>query len=143
MRIYRMTALALAVAFAAVGLVFLFAPGALQGAFDSLGRQAGIKGMPVGDAESGLFRVLAVAYMYVVTILAWMMFRRPADPVWPALLAQAKFASALVSILLFALAGPYLVYAANGVVDGLIGVAVLLLRRHLAPPRSSPVGGWR
>jgi succinate dehydrogenase/fumarate reductase cytochrome b subunit len=87
--------------------------------------------------------VLAVAYMYIVTLLAWMMFRRPADPVWPALLAQAKFASALVSILLFALAGPYLVYAANGVVDGLIGVAVLLLRRHLAPPRSSPVGGWR
>ena len=143
MRLYRMTALALAVAFAAVGLVFLFAPGALQGAFDSLGRQAGIKGMPVGDAESGLFRVLAVAYMYVVTILAWMMFRRPADPVWPALLAQAKFASALVSILLFALGESYLVYVANGLVDGLIGMVVLLLRRQVAPPVSATAGGIR
>ena len=143
MRLYRMTALALAVAFAAVGLVFLFAPGALQDAFDSLGRQAGIKGMPVGDAESGLFRVLAVAYMYVVTILAWMMFRRPADPVWPALLAQAKFASALVSILLFALGESYLVYAANGLVDGLIGMVVLLLRRQVAPLVSATAGGIR
>ena len=143
MRIYRMTALALAVAFAAVGLVFLFAPGALQDAFDSLGRQAGIKGMPVGDAESGLFRVLAVAYMYVVTLLAWMMFRRPADPVWSALLAQAKFASTLVSILLFALGESYLVYAANGLVDGLIGMVVLLLRRQVAPPVSATAGGIR
>jgi len=62
--------------------------------------------------------------------------------VWPSLLAHAKLASAAVSFLLLALHGRYLAYVLNGVVDGAIGIAVLLLRRSAASGRgSSPVGG--
>ena len=101
-----------------------------------------MQGMPPGDLESGLFRALAVAYMYVVTSLAWMMYRRPTEPIWPALLAHAKLASAAVSFLLLVLHGPYLAYLANGVVDGAIGAAVLLLRRNAVNRRRAQPGRW-
>jgi hypothetical protein len=143
MRFYRISAIVLAVAFAAVGLVFLLAPGVVSSVFEWMGRWMGIQGMPAGDPDSGLFRALAVAYMYGVTLLAWMMFRRPTEPMWPALLAQAKLASASVSFLLFALHEPYLVYAANGVVDGVIGVMVLLLRRQVMRRGGAATGGAR
>jgi len=142
MRLYRTAALAFAISFAAVGAVFLLSPGAVSSLLDWLGEAAGMRGMPAGDLASGLFRALAVAYMYVVTWVAWMMYRRPAETVWPSLLAHAKLASAAVSFLLLALHGRYLAYVLNGVVDGAIGIAVLLLRRSAASGRgSSPVGG--
>jgi hypothetical protein len=144
MRLYRTTALAFAIAFAAVGAVFLLAPHAVSTLFDWLGQLAGARGMPPGDLASGLFRALAVAYMYVVTSLAWMMYRRPTETIWPALLAHAKLASAAVSFLLLVLHGYFLAYLANGVVDGAIGAAVLLLRRSAASGRgNSPVGEAR
>lgn len=130
MTVYRSIALALGVVFAAVGLVFLAWPGAVLDLFDEVGALTGRPGMPAADAGGGLFRALAVAYMYVVALLAWMMFRRPAERVWPTLLAHAKLASAAASSILFAVHAPYLVYAVNGAVDGLIGVVVLLLVRH-------------
>lgn len=142
MRLYRTSALLLAAAFAAVGLVFLAAPGVVAALFDSIGRQVGARGAPPGDVDSGLLRALAVAYMYVVTLLAWMMYRRPAEAAWPTLLARAKLASAAISFLLVALDGLFLVYLINGIVDGAIGAAVLLLRNHaLSGPGDGPVGG--
>ncbi len=139
--VYRTIALALAAIFAAVGVVFLLAPHVV---LDALGSLAALVGRPAtrpGDVGGGLFRALAVAYMYVVTLLAWKMFRQPAEPVWPTVLAHAKLASAAVSLVLFVGHAPYLVYAANGVVDGLIGVAVLFLRRHAVALRRATVGG--
>jgi len=129
MRFYRITALVFALAFAAVGLVFLFAPGSASTLFDVLGRRVGIPGVPGGNSASGLFRALAAAYMYGVTLIAWTMYRRPAERAWPALLAHAKLASASASFILVALDGVYLVYLVNGVVDGLIGVVAIWLRR--------------
>ena len=132
MNLYRAIALAFALAFTAVGLVFLLAPGQVVALFDEVARATARPGMPAGDAGSGLFRALAVAYMYLVALLAWMMYRRPAEPTWPALLAQAKLASAALSVGLWVAHGPYLVYLVNGVVDGLIGAAALVLRRQAA-----------
>jgi hypothetical protein len=129
MNVYRAIALAYAVAFAAVGAVFLVIPGAVFGLFESVGGALSMPGMPAGDVDAGLFRALAVAYMYVVTLLAWMTFRRPDAPAWPTLLAHAKFASAALSVALFVAHGPYLVYAANALVDGAIGLSALLLLR--------------
>jgi hypothetical protein len=130
MLVYRTIALALAVVFALVGVVFLAAPGAVLDLFEWVGATTGRPGMPAADVQSGLFRVLAVAYMYVVAWLAWMMFRRPGEPTWPTLLAHAKFASAAVSLLLFVAHAPYLAYLANGTVDGVLGTLALLLRRR-------------
>lgn len=142
MRLYRTSALLLAAVFAAVGLVFLVAPGVVAALFDSLGRAVGARGAPPGDVDSGLLRALAVTYMYVVTLLAWMMYRRPAQATWPALLAHAKLASAVISFLLLVLDGFFLAYLVNGIVDGAIGAAVLLLRsRAAAGRRGRPVGG--
>ena len=71
---YRALALALAAAFAVVGLLFLFTPGGVAALFGSLSPWAALQ---AGDVEGGLFRVLAAAYMYLVAWLAWTMFKRP------------------------------------------------------------------
>jgi hypothetical protein len=130
MSTYRAIALALAVTFAAVGLVFFFAPGRVAALFDQASRLAAIPALPAGDIQSGLFRVLAAAYMYIVAWLAWKMFTRPDESVWPAILGRAKLASATFSFALIAVQGPSLVLAANGVVDGVLGLLALGLRRQ-------------
>ncbi len=50
-----------------------------------------------GPAERSFFGVLAAAYMYVVTVLAWLMYRFPREKAYPMLLANAKFASSALS----------------------------------------------
>lgn len=127
MRLYRSIALALAVAFAATGLVFLAAPAQVNVFLGALGIGAG-EALPAADLDSGLFRALAGAYMYLVTLFAWRMFRRPAEPAWPTFLAHAKLASALISFLLFAAHRSYLVYLLNGIVDGVLGALAFALR---------------
>jgi len=126
----RMIALVFAATFASAGAIFVAAPGVVVALFEWLGRATGMPGMPAADASAGLFRALAGAYMYVVTLLAWMTFRRPADAVWPALLAHAKLASAALSFLLFIVHDAFLVYLANGVFDGVIGVTALWMCRE-------------
>ena len=144
MHLYRAIALSFAVVFAAAGLVFLVAPATLWTAIEQAAETVGMEGMPAGDAQAGLFRALAVAYMYVVALLAWMMFRRPAEPIWAGLLAHAKLASAVISLLLFAFHGRYFAYVANGVVDGAIGVTALVLRGIAAGLRgANPSSGPR
>jgi hypothetical protein len=129
MRFYRATALVLGVTFAVTGLVFLCAPGQVNVFLDRLGVGAG-RALPAADLDLGLFRALAGAYMYLVTLLAWLMFRHPAEPRWPTLLAHAKLASAVISFALFVAHRPHLVYVINGVVDGLLGALALVLRRR-------------
>jgi hypothetical protein len=130
MGLYRAIALVLAIAFVAVGAVFLVAPGSVGALFAFGARLVEIPDLPVGGIETGLFRVLACAYMYVVAGLAWMMYRRPAEAVWPTVLAHAKLASATLSFALCVVQGPTLVLAANAVVDGMLGVLALWLRRQ-------------
>jgi len=125
---YRALALALAATFAAVGLLFLFAPGSVSTLFGLLSRWVAL---PAGDVEGGLFRALAAAYMYLVTWLAWTMFKHPDEALWPGILAQAKLASATLSVVLILLQGPTVLLAANAVVDGFLGALALWLRQHL------------
>ena len=78
------------------------------------------------------------------------MARRPADLVYPRLLALAKIASSVLSLGFFVLRAGTFVVLVNGVVDGLIGLFVLWLsrplrrrtgtprREHPAPPRRGP-----
>jgi hypothetical protein len=126
----RAFGLGLAVIFAAVGALFVFWPAGVLGFFNAISRRLGMREGPV---ERSFFGVLAGAYMFVVTLLAWFMYKRPGEKVYPWLLAQAKIASSILSFLMFVLHAPWLIYLANGIVDGLIGFAVLLLFFRVRP----------
>jgi len=112
----------LAAIFAAVGLVFLVAPGGVIVFFNSLSRPLGMEAAPVSGRS--FYLVLAAAYMSVVTLLAWNMARQPENRAYSVLLMQAKLASSLISLGFFAFHGPFLIYLVNGLVDGTIGVVV-------------------
>jgi len=134
MRIYRSCSLAMAATFAAVGLVFLFWPETVLDFFNRLSPQPGLAPAPVHPGT--FFPILAVAYMYLVTLLAWLMYRKPGNSLLPLLLAQGKFASSILSLLFFFGRAPYLVCLANAITDGLIGALVMRLyflqKKHAA-----------
>jgi hypothetical protein len=133
----RVAAYGMAAVFAAVGGIFLAAPGSVISFFNSLSDPLGMRPAPASGPS--LYTALAAAYMYMVTFLAWNMARRPEEEVFPRLLVQAKLASAFVSFGLFLVSGPWLVFLANGVVDGLIGAGVhVLFRRNGTMGRTRP-----
>lgn len=124
-RTIRMLGYGLAGTFAVVGIIFVAIPGKVLAAFNWLA--AGL-GWPESTTEPyTLYLALAVAYMYVVTLLAWQMARHPENRAYPWVLVNAKAASALLSLALFALQDQYLLYLANFVVDGDIALFVWLL----------------
>ncbi len=126
MRLYRAAAAVLAASFAAVGLVFLFLPGGVLAFFNSLSTAFGFRPAPL--AGFPFFLVLASGYMYVVTLLAGLMFRRPENTTYSFLLVHAKLATSLVSLGFFIFHQPFLIYLVNFVVDGAIGLGVQALR---------------
>jgi len=115
----------LAVVFAAVGLIFLVMPGGVLRFFNTVSRPLGMA--PAPEVGHQFYLILAVAYMYTVTLLAWLMFRQPQNKAYPLLLSHAKLASSLLSFSLFFIHRPYLIYLANGITDGAIGLAVLFI----------------
>ncbi len=136
LRLYRFASLAMAATFAAVGLVFLFLPARVLALFN---RFSPPLGLPAAPLQAGSFYpILGVAYMYLVTLLAGLMFRKPGNRLLPLLLAQAKLASAVLSLAFFFGNSPYLVCLANAVVDGLLGALVLCL--HFLQKKSG--GSW-
>lgn len=134
LRLYRFFSLAMAVIFAAVGLVFLFLPDRVLDLFNRLSPPLGLAPAPVQPGS--FYPVLALAYMVLVTGLAAQMFRRPENRAFPPLLALGKLASSALSLFFFFGQAPYLVCLANAVVDGGIGILVLWLhalqRKHAA-----------
>lgn len=125
--VYKILSLTMAAVFAAVGLLFLLWPGAPVRFLNAPGRGLGFPEAPL--PETGFYLGLAVGFMYVVTLLAFLMFRNPSVRAFPFLLAQAKGASSLLSFGLFVFHRPYFIYLANGLVDlGLCLLAVALLR---------------
>lgn len=121
----RVLGYGLAAIFAAVGLCFLFLPEGVIVLFNTLSRPLGMEASP-GSGRS-FYLALAAAYMSVVTLLAWNMGRQPENRTYAVLLAQAKLASSLISFGFFAFQGPFLIYLANGLIDGAIGAAVYLI----------------
>lgn len=130
-RLIRMTGYGMAVTFAVVGLIFVAIPTEVLAAFNWLAEGLG---WPVSTTQSyTLYLALAIGYMYVVTLLAWQMGRHPEMRVYPWLLVQAKAASAVICLGLFALQEQYLLYLANFVVDGAIALVVWWLSLRNAP----------
>lgn len=121
---YKALSLGLALVFAAVGVIFLVWPRETMALFNGISRRLG---MIEGPADRSFFGVLAAAYMYVVTVLAWLMYRFPREKAYPMLLANAKFASSALSFLLFAVHAPWLVYLVNGTVDAGLGLVALMM----------------
>ncbi len=129
MRLYRAAAAFLAASFAVVGLLFLFFPGGVLTFFNSLSAALGFREAPVTGFQ--FYLVLASGYMYLVALLAGLMFRHPESEAYSRLLVHGKLATALLSLAFFLLHQPFLIYLANFLVDGLIGLGVwALLRRQ-------------
>ena len=121
---YKVFSLGLALIFAAVGAIFLVLPRETLAFFNAMSRRLG---MVEGPAERSFFVALAVGYMYVVTVLAWLMYRSPREKIYPLLLAQAKLASSVLSFVMFAAEAAWLIYLVNGIVDGGLGLIVLAM----------------
>ena len=120
---YRAVSLFLCVSFALVGLLFLLFPGGVIQFFNGISSAAGMPESPPGG--TGFYRLLAVGYMYLVALLAYLMHRHPSERSFPLLLINGKCATALLSLILFFAHGAYLIYLANAIVDG--GIALILI----------------
>lgn len=125
MKSYKLISLSLAAVFVIVGCLFLFLPDGVIIFFNRLSRPLGMREAPRVGFQ--FYLGLAAGYMYLVSVLAWLMFKRPGERAYPFLLAHGKTATSLLSLGLFVFHEPYLLYLANFLVDGLIGTGVLLL----------------
>jgi hypothetical protein len=114
MRLYRPVSLAL----------FLISPHLVLEFFNGLSSSLGMSLMPI--QSSGFYPLLAVGYMYLVTLLAFLMYRHPTNRCFPILLIHGKLATSILSLALFLVLGQYLIYLTNFIVDGFIGIAVLV-----------------
>jgi hypothetical protein len=128
-RVFKSISVALSAIFAVVGFIFLFIPDGVVIFFNTFSSLFGLPESPV--QATGLYVVLAVGYMYVVTLLAYLMYRHPDNPFFPLLLINAKSASSFISLLLFVFHQPYLVLIANCIVDGIIAAGVWVLYRKM------------
>ena len=123
MKYYKTCSLLMAILFAVVGFIFLFLSNGVLIFFNFISTYAGIKQSPVEGLN--FYLILAAGYMYLVTILAYMMYKHPDNRYFPLLLTNAKFASSILSFCFFILNQPYLIYITNCIIDGSIGILVL------------------
>jgi len=123
MKYYRIVSLLMMLTFAVVGFIFLFHADGVLEFFNSVAASTGMKPSPVHGVD--FYLILAAGYMYLVSLLAFMMFRHPDNPYFPLLLTNAKLASSVLSLCFFILHQPYLIYLTNCLADGLIGLLVL------------------
>jgi hypothetical protein len=123
--IYKTISLVLMLLFAATGILFLVLPDMAIEFFNTLSSSLGMLQAPLTGWN--FYLILAAGYMYLVTVLAFLMFRRPDNPYFPLLLVHAKLASSVLSLAFFLLQTHYLIYLANFIIDGVIGSVVLAL----------------
>jgi len=123
MKYYRTISLLLAIIFLVVGLTFLFFANGVLAFFNGYAAQLGMAQTPPDGVN--FYLILAAGYMYLVTLLAFFMYRHPGSRKYPLLLANAKLCSSLLSLGFFLLVQPCLIYLANCLVDGFIGIVAL------------------
>ena len=123
MKYYRTFSLLMAIIFVLVGFIFLFLADGVLEFFNTIATYTGMKLSPVKGID--FYLILAVGYMYLVSLLAYMMFRHPDNPYFPLLLTNAKLASSVLSLCFFILHQPYPMYVINFIIDGMIGLLAL------------------
>jgi len=126
-KFYTTVSLCLSVVFAIVGLMFLFMPDTVALFFNTISRQLGFPEFQMQGG--GLFQVLAVGYMYLVTLLACFMYKHPDNAFFPLLLVHGKSTSSLISFYLFFTYQSVLILLTNGIIDGFIALGVFILYR--------------
>lgn len=124
---YRAVSLSLSILFAVVGFVFLLVPDAVLLLFNGVSKNWGMQEAPLQGF--GFYLVLAVGYMYLVALLAFLMFLHPENGYFPLILMHGKTASSVLSFCLFLFHGAYFIYLTNGIVDGVIAAGVMVLSR--------------
>ena len=129
LRLYKYISLTLFFIFLLVGSLFLLLPVRVLDFFNTLSRYVGMSPSPAGSIH--FYLVLAVAFMYLVAVLAFLMFRHPENSYFPLLLANGKVASSLLSLYLFLSQQPYLIFLVNCVADGIIGITAFMFYRTI------------
>ena len=124
MKMVKLLSFTGAVVFAVIGLIFLLIPNNVLVFFNHISDYVGLPQSPVQC--TGFYLALAAAYMYLVAILACLIYRHPEVRWFPILLANGKLASSAISLFLFLTNQPYLILITNCIADGIIGVVVLL-----------------
>jgi len=125
MKVYKSISLLLLFLFAITGMLFLLIPDRVLILFNTVSSPLGMPQLTVTNWS--FYLILAVGYMYLVTVLAFLMFKHPENRYFPLLLIHAKLASAVLSLALFLVQAHYLIYLANFFVDGIIGIVILTL----------------
>lgn len=128
-RFYRIVSATLSIVFAVVGMIFLSVPDQVLSFFNAVSHDYGLPASPTEGI--GFFLILAVAYMYVVSLLAFMMYRHPENSSFPLILVNAKLASSMISIFVVVFHDHCLIYIVNAITDGLIALGVFLLYRMI------------
>lgn len=126
---YKLVSLALSIIFGIVGIIFLAIPAQVLSLFNAIALDYGLPASPTQGA--GFFLILAVAYMYLVSMLAFMMYKNPENSSFPLLLITGKSVSSIVSILFIIVHGGCLIYMVNAITDGSIALGVFLLNRKI------------
>jgi len=123
-RALRLGFTALAVAFAATGLLFFLFPDGTVRTMNAVGRPVGFP--PAPPSALRFWLSLGLAYMVLVTLLAAAIARDPRGRagLMP-ILAAGKATSSLTCLGYFVAARPHFIYLANAVVDGSIALGVL------------------
>jgi len=121
----------LGVGFLVFGLLFAFAPTATVDYFSQWGTALGWKELPP-PTDGGFWRVLAIAFMVMVTVLAfWGAQPTPARPTLLMVLVVGKLSSSIGALLFYWWVAPHFIYLLNFVVDGTIALVVLWCRQVL------------
>ncbi len=129
LKLYKYISLGMATTFGVAGILFLFTSDEVLAFFNRVSIVVGME--EVEPAAEHFYVILAVAYMYIVALLAFLMYRKPEEAAFPFILINAKIATSVVSILFFFIDKLLLIYITNGVVDGLIALLVILMYRSL------------
>ncbi len=108
-----------AVVFAMCGLFFLFLPNRVYIFFNVISRSLGMPRTPVKGI--GFFYIYTIGYLYIITVLAFLMSRNPESRHYPVLLANGAFAVSILSISMFLIHKPYLIYIVSMIVNGITG----------------------
>lgn len=122
---YKPLSLIAAITFAVVGLIFLLIPQQVLVFFNALSDFWGFPHTPAVGFD--FYVILSVAYMYLVTVLAYLMYRNPEECLFPFLLAHGKFMSSLLSLAAFVFEQRYLIYICNFIIDGFIGIVAFYM----------------
>lgn len=124
-KFYKPLSLGGAIIFTVVGLIFLLIPQQVLLFFNVLSDFWGFSHASV--AEFDFYIILAVAYMYLVTVLAYLMYRNPEESLFPLILAHGKLISSLLSLAAFIFKQKYLIYISNFLIDGIIGIVAFYM----------------